>query len=392
MSAARMVMMVVAAAGVVAVGVVGWRAVRSPPVELRLSQSPAPPSPPQPASPEPPQAPPALAQKPAEPAPAAPPPPVAPAPQPVTPSLDVVRVEPSGDMVIAGRAAPRSRVTLSMGNRLLAEGETDALGHFVLIPPALSQGDHLLDLRSGSGAQQAQTTLAVSVPTKPADKTLAAVIEADKPTRVPGEGRAAPARPEPGSVAVRTVEAGEDGAFFASGSGPAGATVRLYLNDSFVADVTTAADGSWGLRVERGMSPGHYDVRADLVVEGGKVAARAQVPFDYPQQLQAAKPMVTPAPPMAPAPAPAPAAPSTPAPSAPAAVSAGPAPAVGLAVVPELQSITVVRGDSLWRISRRILGQGQRYTQIYEANPTQIRDPNRIFPGQVLVAPRSLSP
>lgn len=74
------------------------------------------------------------------------------------------------------------------------------------------------------------------------------------------------------------------------------------------------------------------------------------------------------------------------------AASSAPAPAVGLAVVPELQSITVVRGDSLWRISRRILGQGQRYTQIYEANPTQIRDPNRIFPGQVLVAPRSLSP
>jgi nucleoid-associated protein YgaU len=305
-------------------------------------------------------------------------------------------------MVIAGRAAPRSRVTLSMGNRLLAEGETDGLGHFVLIPPALSQGDHLLDLRSGSGAQQAQASLAVSVPSKPADKTLAAVIEADKPTRVPAEGRAAPLRPEPGSVAVRTVEAGEDGAFFASGMGPAGATVRLYLNDSFVADVTTAPDGSWGLRVERGMSPGHYEVRADLVEKGGKVAARAQVPFDYPQQLQAAKPAspaatapapvgapASPpaqasAPSPAPAPAQAPAAPSTPTPA--------PAPAVGLAVVPELQSITVVRGDSLWRISRRILGQGQRYTQIYEANPAQIRDPNRIFPGQVLVAPRSLSP
>jgi nucleoid-associated protein YgaU len=314
----------------------------------------------------------------------------------------VVRVETSGDMVIAGRAAPKVRVTLSEGNRLLAEGETDALGHFVLIPPALSQGDHLLDLRSGAGAQQAQATLAISVPAKPSDKALAAVIEADKPTRVPGEGRAAPPRPEPGSVAVRTVEAGEDGAFFASGMGPAGATVRLYLNDSFVADVTTAADGSWGLRVERGMSPGHYEVRADLVEEGGKVAARAQVPFDYPQQLQAAKPVVA----LAPAAPQAPPATSQALPAAPQAAAASqvsatlqvsaavPAPraAVGLAVVPELQSITVVRGDSLWRISRRILGQGQRYTQIYEANPTQIRDPNRIFPGQVLVAPRSLSP
>jgi nucleoid-associated protein YgaU len=331
-----------------------------------------------------------------------PPPADPPSTAPVAPSLDVVRVETSGDMVIAGRAAPKVRVTLSEGNRLLAEGDTDALGHFVLIPPALSQGDHLLDLRSGAGAQQTQATLAISVPAKPSEKALAAVIEADKPTRVPGEGRSAPPRPEPGSVAVRTVEAGEDGAFFASGMGPAGATVRLYLNDSFVADVTTAADGSWGLRVERGMSPGHYDVRADLVEQGGKVAARAQVPFDYPQQLQAVKPVVAVAPTAPQAP---PATPQAP-PAAPQAAAASqvsatlqvsaavtaPGPAVGLAVVPELQSITVVRGDSLWRISRRILGQGQRYTQIYEANPKQIRDPNRIFPGQVLVAPRSLTP
>ena len=406
MSGARVFLLAIAGAGVLAVGLMGWRAVQSPPAELRLRQtqtsppsldpSPAPAvapvvNPASPVAPSPPPAP--LAQAPADPVPLVPPPPSP--PPPVQPSLDVVRVEPGGDTVIAGRAGPRARVTLSEGNRLLAEGETDALGHFVLIPPALSQGDHLLDLRSGLEPQQVATTLAISVPAKPSEKALAAVIEADKPTRVPGEGRAPPARPDPGAVVVRTVEAGEDGAFFASGMGPPGATVRLYLNDSFVADVTTTPDGSWGLRVERGMSPGHYDVRADLVEEGGKVAARAQVPFDYPQQLLAAKsapaPVSSPAPAasQAPAAAPQPAAPPQATPPAPAAT---PKPTVGLAVVPELQSITVVRGDSLWRISRRVLGQGQRYTQIYEANPTQIRDPNRIFPGQILVAPRSSAP
>ena len=420
MSGARVFMMVIAAAGVVAVGVVGWRAVQSPPAELRVAPPPAPvasstvpsPAPAVVATPARPEPPAPLAQAPEAVVPPvlAPsviqPPPVEPPPSaPIPPSLDVVRVETSGDMVIAGRAAPKVRVTLSEGNRLLAEGDTDALGHFVLIPPALSQGDHLLDLRSGAGAQQAQATLAISVPGKPSEKALAAVIEADKPTRVPGEGRSAPARSDPGNVVVRTVEAGDDGAFFASGMGPPGATVRLYLNDSFVADVTTAPDGAWGLRVERGMSPGHYDVRADLVEDGGKVAARAQVPFDYPQQLAVAKPAPAPTPSQAP-PAPAASAPPAP-PAAPQSsatsqvsatlqvstpVAAPPAPAVGLAVVPELQSITVVRGDSLWRISRRILGQGQRYTQIYEANPKQIRDPNRIFPGQVLVAPRSPPP
>ena len=120
------------------------------------------------------------------------------------------------------------------------------------------------------------------------------------------------------------------------------------------------------------MSPGHYEVRADLVEEGGKVAARAQAPFDYPRQEASRA-----------------AAPVEPAPATPAAQEP---PGPGVAVVPEIQSVKVVRGDSLWRISQRVLGQGLRYTQIYEANSAQIRDPNRIFPGQVLVTPQPPSP
>jgi nucleoid-associated protein YgaU len=55
--------------------------------------------------------------------------------------------------------------------------------------------------------------------------------------------------------------------------------------------------------------------------------------------------------------------------------------------VPSLGTATVIHGDSLWRISRKILGHGMRYTLIYEANASQIRDPNLIYPGQVFVVP-----
>jgi len=41
----------------------------------------------------------------------------------------------------------------------------------------------------------------------------------------------------------------------------------------------------------------------------------------------------------------------------------------------------------LWRISRRLLGEGSRYTLIFEANTNQIRNPNLIFPGQVFDVP-----
>ena len=54
------------------------------------------------------------------------------------------------------------------------------------------------------------------------------------------------------------------------------------------------------------------------------------------------------------------------------------------ATIPDLE---IERGDNLWRIARRIYGRGIRYTVIYEANRSQIRNPNLIYPGQVFTIP-----
>ncbi len=59
----------------------------------------------------------------------------------------------------------------------------------------------------------------------------------------------------------------------------------------------------------------------------------------------------------------------------------------GTIIVPPINTAIVSRGDNLWRISRRIYGEGTRYTVIYDANQTQIRNPDRIYPGQIFVLP-----
>ena len=48
---------------------------------------------------------------------------------------------------------------------------------------------------------------------------------------------------------------------------------------------------------------------------------------------------------------------------------------------------TVVRGDNLWDIARKLLGNGRRNMEIFELNRDQIWNPNLIFPGQVLKIP-----
>ncbi|KQO65448.1 MULTISPECIES: LysM peptidoglycan-binding domain-containing protein [unclassified Methylobacterium] len=55
--------------------------------------------------------------------------------------------------------------------------------------------------------------------------------------------------------------------------------------------------------------------------------------------------------------------------------------------VPEIGTATIIRGDSLWQISRRIYGKGTRYTVIFDANQPQIRNPDLIYPGQIFVLP-----
>lgn len=51
------------------------------------------------------------------------------------------------------------------------------------------------------------------------------------------------------------------------------------------------------------------------------------------------------------------------------------------------QNYTVKKGDCLWNIAKRFYGNGSKYTVIYNANKSKIKNPNLIYPGQVLWIP-----
>ncbi|WP_229074594.1 LysM peptidoglycan-binding domain-containing protein [Actinoplanes sp. DH11] len=59
----------------------------------------------------------------------------------------------------------------------------------------------------------------------------------------------------------------------------------------------------------------------------------------------------------------------------------------GPAAPPKPRTYTVRSGDTLTGIAERELGDERRWTQIYVLNRKDIRDPNRIFVGQVFVLP-----
>jgi nucleoid-associated protein YgaU len=297
------------------------------------------------------------------------------------PEFDIVRVEPSGELVVAGRAPAGSAVELLRDGEIFDRGQADPGGRFALLPRPLPPGTAQLSLiaRAGDGrSEPSRQSVTVSVPERAKPSEVVVALSApDQPTQVlaapPAASAPPPALPPAASkarpqVTIATVESEESGAFFASGTAAAGASVRLYLNETFIAAATASPDGRWSFSVQKGVEPGRYRVRLDDVEQKGTVLSRAEVSFDVPPRQVAALQ------------------PARPTPEAEPRETFATAPSANV-IVDEVRTATVSRGDSLWRISRKIYGSGMRYTVIHEANQTQIRNPDKIYPGQVFVLP-----
>ena len=306
------------------------------------------------------------------------------------PSFDVARIEPSGEAVIAGRAAPGATVELLRNGEPQDHVVADQSGQFVMVPPRLPSGTYDLTLRSkqpdGKEATSKQS-VAVALEPTPNERPVVALMTPGKPTVVLSQ----PAAPKPmaGKVVVEAVETEPGGKFHVTGRARPGATVRLYLNDSFVASATAGADEHFAVTINQGVAPGNYHVRLDEMEQNsGVVRARAEVPFNVPdttvtasvptQAAASKRPGITTAqqPQLA-------AAGSTVPPDTVPPDGASPS----AVVVPKITTTTVSRGDSLWRISRLAYGLGPRYAVIYKANREQIRNPDLIYPGQIFVLP-----
>jgi len=164
-------------------------------------------------------------------------------------------------------------------------------------------------------------------------------------------------------LTIEAVESEADTLYIAGASAP-GRRVRVYVEDALVGEAEADAGGRWLVESAGRLEAGRVTVRADQVGEGaaGGVEARAEVPFVRHLDMTALVPAAS----------------GAGAGSGTAAEGATPQPA----------AVIIRRGDNLWTISRRTYGRGIRYSTIYEANADQIRNPHRIYPGQVFVLPK----
>jgi LysM repeat protein len=269
------------------------------------------------------------------------------------PSFDIVKVDPSGHAVIAGRAAPGAQVKVLDGNKKLGEVTADARGEWVLVPSeAMAPGERQLTLEAtdpGNGNKiKSSDTVALAVaPLAPTGKgsspgTVAVLLpgNANQPAQVLQTPNA-----RSGSLSLDTAEYNDRGELMMSGHATPGATLRLYAQNEPIATVTADGQGKWASVSPRAKASGKVELRVDELNTNGSVAQRVAEPFE-PQSAELSGRTPT-------------------------------------------GSYTVRPGNSLWAIARQAYGGGTRYTIIFSANKDHIHDPNLIYPGQVITLPKS---
>ncbi|WCK13948.1 LysM peptidoglycan-binding domain-containing protein [Agrobacterium tumefaciens] len=248
------------------------------------------------------------------------------------PTFDVLRVEPDGSAVVAGKAQPGSRLEILSNGKVIAQTTIDGSGDFAAVfDNPLPPGDHELVLRStdASGkATQSEEVATVSVPNGKAGELLAMVSKPGEASRVlampeaapsalqppqaaqPGQSATAAATTTPApaastpapsaaaapltsTVQVTAVEF-EGSKIFVAGSAPAASSVRALVDDKEIGKSTTEASGHFVIEGNVDLSVGSHIITVEELNADGTVKVRVRVPFERPQTDQATVAMQAP--------------------------------------------------------------------------------------------------
>jgi LysM domain len=265
---------------------------------------------------------------------------------PALPSFDIVRVDRTGYAVIAGRAKPYSSVTIYANDEELATTQTEGDGAWAIAtdtPLEAGPVELSLSMTTEDGLTiRSEETILIYVPERDGDVPLVLRTTPGGATEVLQDPREMPEGLGP--LTLDVIDYDDSGAVIFSGRAEPGRVVQLFVNRQPLGQTTSTEDGRWLMAPEAQIAPGVYQLLVIQLDENGRPAYAIELPFERarPDQIE---------------------------------IRDG--------------KVIVQPGNSLWRIARRAYGRGAQYTIIYEANASQIRDPDLIYPGQIFEVPET---
>ena len=293
------------------------------------------------------------------------------------PSFDLVRVDPEGNVVMAGRSESGARIEILDGNTVIGTVDSDDRGEWVFVPEArLTPGARILILKDVTNSDNFRESdnavvlvvpepgqniaglegkadgmpLAMVMPREEAKSEASRIFQAPKREKHENLDKVEPRKEKVNPEAkegqprltLKTIDYDDSGIIILSGLSNRNSIINVYIDNTLVGSVNANLGGSWAIELKNKLKPGKYIIRVDQLNMSAKVLERIELPFVR-------------------------------------------APVIEVAT--EKATVIIQPGNSLWRIAAKVYGSGFRYTEIYEANIDQIRDPNLIYPGQVFKIP-----
>lgn len=251
-----------------------------------------------------------------------------------------------GEIIMAGRnTEPGARVVI------LADGEeigkstdpADENGEWVFFPTnKLKPGNRELTAyyvnKAGKKISSSEV-VSVNVPDAADKKGDWWATKIDKKTGK-AEVLTAPKGDIVGELKLRAVDYNEKGRLGVSGVGKKGSIIQVYLDNVLIAKTTVDKNDRFRVDMKKTLKSKEYLIRVDMIKSGNKVAARIEQKFKPSQQTPTGA-----------------------------------------------KKYIVKKGDNLWNIARHEYGRGYQWVVVFKDNMKQIKDPDKIYPGQVLTIP-----
>ena len=263
---------------------------------------------------------------------------------PALPNFDIVRLDRTGDLTIAGQAAPNSEVTVYANGEVLTSTTAIENGDWIIYSEAsLDAGpvELTLEMKTAEGVVvRSEQTVLIYVPEREGDAPLIVRTTPGGATQVLQDPRDPDAGLGP--LALDVIDYDDSGAVIFSGHAEPDSIVQIFINRQLIGQTKSDGAGSWIITPDAQIVPGVYQLLVVQLDENGRPKYAIELPFERasPDDVQFRD-----------------------------------------------GRVIVQPGNSLWRIARRAYGEGAQYTVIYEANASQIRDPDLIFPGQIFEIP-----
>ena len=251
------------------------------------------------------------------------------------PAFDIVRIAPDGHLVIAGRADPKSAVSIMLNKKIVATEKTNERGEFAYtaVKP-IKPGNYTVRLVMAKSGVKSENYVFIYIPETGLDGAMSLLITKDgskfmqKPASKDSE------------LNVEKIDYLPNGRIYVQGTAIPRLRVSLTLDNKYLgfARVSDHKNFGFGVNTEELVAGREYKLAVRLHDASGGVAKRFTHKFEMPKMLGKND--------------------------------------VGY---------VVRRGDCLWIISRNHYGKGVMFTMIATAN--NIKNPDLIFPGKNLKIP-----